>query len=43
MAYRNISLTPRAENTRDARPVPTPIQFSLSEIKQHFVGSMDEV
>ena len=43
MAYRDISLTPRAENTRDARPVPVPIQFSLSEIKQHFTGSMDEV
>lgn len=43
MASRNISLTPRAENTRDARPVSTPIQFSLTEIKHHFTESMDEV
>ena len=43
MASRNISLTPRAEDTRDAHPVLIPIQFSLSEIKQHFTGSMDEV
>lgn len=43
MEGRNISLTPRAENTRDARPVVTPVQFSLSEIKQHFTESMDEV
>lgn len=43
MANRDISLTPRAEGTRDARPVSLPIQFSLSEIKQHFTDSMDEV
>ena len=43
MASRDISLTPRAEDTRDAHPVLIPIQFSLSEIKQHFTGSMDEV
>ena len=43
MAPRDISLTPRAEDTRDARPVLMPIQFSLSEIKQHFTESMDEV
>ena len=43
MAFRDISLTPRAEATRDARPVQVPIQFSLSEIKQHFTESMGEV
>lgn len=43
MASRNISLTPRAEDTRDAYPVLMSIQFSLFEIKQHFTGSMDEI
>ena len=43
MASRDISLTPRVEDTRDAYPVFIPIQFSLSEIKQHFTDSMDEV
>ena len=43
MASRTISLAPRAESTRDARPALTPIQFSLVEIKQHFTESMDEV
>lgn len=43
MVSRDISLTPRAEDTRDAHPVLVPIQFSLSEIKQHFTESMDEV
>ena len=40
MVSRDISLTPRAEDTRDAHPVVVPIQFSLSEIKQHFTESM---
>lgn len=43
MAARNISLTPRAEETRDARPVSPPVQFSLPEIKQHFIDSMTTV
>ena len=43
MTSREISLAPRVENTRDAHPVLTPIQFSLSEIKQHFTESMGEV
>lgn len=43
MAPRDISLAPRVENTRDAQPVLRPIQFSLNEIRQHFVESMDEV
>lgn len=33
MAPRDISLAPRAENTRDAQPVLRPIQFSLNEIR----------
>lgn len=40
---RNCSLTPRAENIRDVRHIPAPVQFSLDEIKQHSTGSMDEV
>lgn len=40
MAGRDISLTPRAENTREARPIPPPVQFSLPEIRQHFTDSM---
>ena len=43
MASRNIPLTPRVEDTRDAHPVLVPIQFSLLEIKQHYIESMDEV
>lgn len=43
MASRDFSLTPRAEDTRDSHPLLIPIQFSLSEIKQHFTESMDEV
>lgn len=43
MASRDISLTPRVEDARDAHPVLAAIQFSLSKIKQHFTGSMDEV
>lgn len=40
MVSRDISLTPRAENTREAAPVSPPVQFSLPEIKQHFIDSM---
>ena len=43
MAVRDISLTPRVEGTRDAHPVLKPVQFSLSEIEQHFTENMDEV
>lgn len=43
MADRDVSLTPRAEGTKEARPIPVPKQFSLSEIKQHFLDSMSEV
>lgn len=40
---RDLSLTPRKENQRDAQPITPPVQFSLHEIKQHFVESMDSV
>lgn len=43
MAVRDISLTPRVEGTRDAHPVLKPVQFSLSEIEQHFTENMAEV
>ena len=37
---RNLSLTPRKEGLRDAKPITVPIQFSLIEIKQHFEDSL---
>jgi len=40
---RDLSLTPRKENQRDAQPIATPVQFSLSEIMQHFIDSMNSV
>jgi len=40
---RDLALTPRKENQRDAQPITLPVQFSLNEIKQHFVESMDSV
>lgn len=40
---RDLSLTPRKENQREAQPITPPVQFSLSEIKQHFVDSMNSV
>ncbi len=40
MATRNMALIPRVEETRDARPVLPLVQFSLHEIKQHFIDSM---
>lgn len=43
MAKKDLSLASRAEDTRDAILVPSPVQFSLSEIKQHFTDSMSEV
>lgn len=43
MANRDISLAPRAENTREPTPVSPPIQFSLPDIKQHFIDSMATV
>ena len=40
---RDLSLTPRKENQREAKPIEPPVQFSLDEIKQHFIESMDSV
>lgn len=40
---RNLSLSPRIENRRDAHPIEPPVQFSLNEIKQHFIDSLDSV
>lgn len=43
MADRNLSLSPREENVREVRRVPTPLHFSMDAIKSHFVDSMNEV
>lgn len=43
MVARDLSLSSRKENTRDATPIAPPVQFSLKEIKQHFTESMDSV
>ncbi len=40
---RDLSLTPRKENQREAQPIVPPVQFSLSEIKQHFIVSMESI
>ena len=40
---RDLSLTPRIENQREAQPITPPVQFSLDEIKQHFIDSMNTV
>lgn len=40
---RDFSLTPRKEELREAKPITVPVQFSLSEIKQHFDESMSSV
>ena len=42
-AKRDLSLIPRKENQRDAQPIAPPVQFSLEEIKQHFVDSMQSI
>ena len=42
-AKRDLSLSPRKENQRDAHPIEPPVKFSLSEIKQHFTDSLDSV
>jgi hypothetical protein len=36
---RNLSLTPRAEDTREVQPVSV-VNFELSEIKEHFAQSL---
>ena len=42
-AKRDLSLIPRKENQRDAQPIAPPVQFSLEEIQQHFVDSMQSI
>ena len=43
MPKRDLSLTPRKEELRDAKLVVIPAQFSLNEIKQHFKDSLDTI
>ena len=43
MQERDLSLTPRKEELRNARPIVIPIQFSLTEIKQHFENSLEAI
>ncbi len=40
---RDLSLSPRKENQREAQPIAPPVQFSLIEIKQHFLDSLASV
>lgn len=40
---RNLSLSDRRENLRDAQPITVPVQFSLNEIERHFTESMNSV
>lgn len=43
MNKRDLSLSERRENSREAKPIQLPIHFSLSEIKRHFVENMDSI
>lgn len=40
---RKLTLSPRLEETRSVRPVPTPMQFSLIQIKEHFSESLEDI
>ncbi len=40
---RNLALAPRKEKQREAQIVSMPIHFTLSEIQQHFIESMNSV
>ncbi len=40
---RDLSLAPRKENLRDAQVITPPVQFSLCEIKQHFLESIESI
>lgn len=40
---RELTLSPRLEETRNERHISTPIQFSLDQIKEHFSESMEEI
>lgn len=43
MEHRDLSLSPRVEEVRNARAIEPPIQFSLEEIKKHFEESLSAV
>lgn len=43
MAERDVSLTHRVENVREATPVVMPVQFELSQIKRHFDESLEAI
>lgn len=43
MANRDVSLTPRVEDVREATPVVIPVQFELTEIKNHFDESLESI
>ena len=40
MTKRDLSLAPRKEALREAKPIVLPTQFSLQEIRQHFEDSL---
>ena len=43
MATRNLSLTPRNEDTREKQSIEPVIQFELIQIKEHFEDSMQSI
>lgn len=43
MVARDLTLAPRAEESRDSRLALPPVQFSLPEIRQHFNDSLETV
>lgn len=40
---RDLSLIPRKENQREPNSIAPPTQFSLDEIRQHFIDSLDSI
>ncbi len=40
---RKLALSLRKENQRESQQIALPVQFSLNEIKQHFIDSMNSV
>lgn len=42
-AKRNLALSLRKENQRESQQIALPVHFSLNEIKQHFIDSMNSV
>ena len=43
MGKRDLSLTPRNEETREQNVIVSPVHFPLTDIKQHFDESMQSV